>query len=41
MLNEFKEKSKKEVEKLTAMTVRDIEIVARNIYIPENKENLE
>ena len=34
-LNNFKEKSKKEIEKLTAMNVVDLEVVAKNIYVPE------
>ena len=32
-LNEFKEKSKKEIEKLTAMNVVELEVVAKNIYV--------
>ena len=34
-LNSFKEKSKKEIEKLTAMNVVELEVVAKNIYVPE------
>lgn len=34
-LNGFKEKCIKEIEKLTAMNIREIEIVAKNIYVPE------
>ena len=34
-LNNFKEKSKKEIEKLTAMNVVELEVVAKNIYVPE------
>ena len=37
-LAEFKEKSKKEIEKLTTMNVQKIDIVAKGIKIPENKE---
>ena len=37
-LAEFKEKSKKEIEKLTTMNVQKIDIVAKSIKIPENKE---
>lgn len=37
-LREFKEKAKKEIEKLTAMNVVKLEVVAKNIYVPE-KEN--
>lgn len=31
----FKEKCQKEIEKLTAMTITDIEIVAKSIYMPQ------
>ena len=34
-LNDFKKKSKKEIEKLTAMNVVELEVVAKNIYVPE------
>ena len=34
-LKNFKEKSKKEIEKLTAMNVVELEVVAKNIYVPE------
>ncbi len=34
-LKSFKEKSKKEIEKLTAMNVVELEVVAKNIYVPE------
>ena len=37
-LSEFKEKSKKEIEKLTTMNVQKIDIVAKGIKMPENKE---
>lgn len=37
-LAEFKEKSKKEIEKLTTMNVQKIDIVAKGINIPNNKE---
>ena len=37
-LSDFKEKSKKEIEKLTTMNVQKIEIVAKGIKIPEKKE---
>ena len=36
-LNTFKEKCKKEIENLTAMSINNIEIVARSIYIPEKE----
>ena len=34
-LKDFKEKAKKEIEKLTAMNVVELEVVAKNIYVPE------
>ncbi len=37
-IKDFKEKAKKEIEKLTAMNVVELEVVAKNIYVPE-KEN--
>ena len=37
-LKNFKEKSKKEIEKLTAMNVVEIEVVAKNIYVPQEEE---
>ena len=37
-LADFKEKCKKEIEKLTTMNVQKIDIVAKGINMPENKE---
>ena len=37
-LADFKEKSKKEIEKLTTMNIEKIDIVAKSIKMPENKE---
>ena len=37
-INEFKEKSKKELEQLTAMNVEEFEIVVKNIYVPEEEK---
>ena len=34
-LNDFKKKSQKEIEKLTAMSVVELEVVAKNIYVTE------
>lgn len=34
-LNNFKRKSKKEIEKLTAMNVVELDVVAKNIFVPE------
>lgn len=39
-LNDFKKKSKKEIEKLTAMNVVELEVVAKNIYVPEELEEM-
>ena len=36
-LKEFKEKARKEIEKLTAMNVVSMDVVAKSVYIP-NKE---
>ena len=38
---EFKDKIRKEIEKLTTMNVKDITIVAKAIYMPEKKEKEE
>ena len=37
-LKEFKEKARKEIENLTAMNVVSLDVVAKNIYIPEKGE---
>ncbi len=37
-LIEFKEKAIKEIEKLTAMNVEKIDVIAKNIYVPEKNE---
>ena len=37
-LADFKEKSKKEIEKLTTMNIEKIDIVAKSIKMPDNKE---
>ena len=37
-LAEFKEKSKKEIERLTTMTVQKIDIIAKGIKMPESRE---
>ena len=34
-LKSFKDKAKKEIEKLTAMNVVELDVVAKNIYVPE------
>lgn len=36
-LTEFKRRAKKEIENLTAMNVQSIDVVAKNIYIPEGQ----
>lgn len=37
-LKEFKEKAKREIENLTAMNVVSLDVVAKNVYIPEKEE---
>ena len=37
-LNKLKEKSRKEIEKLTAMNVVELDVVAKNIYVPQEEE---
>lgn len=39
-LNEFKDKCKKEIEKLTAMNIKNIEVIAKAIEVPEELEEL-
>ena len=34
-IKNFKEKARKEIEKLTAMNVVELDVVAKNIYVPE------
>lgn len=36
-LKEFKQKARKEIEKLTAMNVVELDVVAKNIYVPQDK----
>ncbi len=37
-IKQFKEKAKKEIEKLTAMNVEKFEVVVKNVYVPEKGE---
>lgn len=37
-LKDFKEKAKKEIEKLTAMTVVEIDIVAKSVFVPKEEK---
>ena len=37
-INEFKNKAKKEIEKLTAMNLEEFEVVVKNIYVPEEEK---
>ena len=37
-IKEFKKKARKEIEKLTAMSVVNLEVVAKNIYVPQEEE---
>ena len=34
----FREKAQKEIENLTSMNIVDMEIVVKNIYVPEKEE---
>ena len=36
-INAFKQKARKEIEKLTAMNVVELEVVAKNIYVPQEE----
>lgn len=38
VLREFKQKTKKEIEKLTTMNVQEVSVVAKGIYMPESEE---
>ena len=37
-IKDFKDRARKEIEKLTAMNVVELEVVAKNIYVPEKQE---
>lgn len=37
-LRDFKDKARKEIEKLTAMNVVELDVVAKNIYVPQEEE---
>lgn len=37
-IKEFKEKARKEIEKLTAMNVEEFEVVVKGIYVPQKEE---
>ena len=37
-LTYFKQKAKEEIEKLTAMNVVRLEVIAKSVYVPEKKE---
>ena len=39
-LNDFKDKVKKEIEKLTTMKVQKIDVVARGVKLPNDKQNI-
>ena len=36
-MKEFKEKATKEIENLTSMNIVDLEIVVKNIYVPQEE----
>lgn len=38
VLREFKQKTKKEIERLTTMNVQEVSVVAKGIYMPESEE---
>ena len=40
-LREFKDKIRKEIERLTTMSVKDITIVAKAVYVPEKEKKEE
>ena len=37
-IKDFKNRARKEIEKLTAMNVVELDVVAKNIYVPEKEE---
>ena len=37
-IKDFKDRAKKEIEKLTAMNVVELDVVAKNIYVPEKQD---
>ena len=37
-IKDFREKARKEIEKLTAMNVVELEVVAKGIYVPEKDD---
>lgn len=39
VLREFKQKVKKEIERLTTMNVQEVSVMAKGIYMPESEEN--
>ena len=36
-INDFKRKARKEIEKLTSMNVVELNVVAKNIFVPEKE----
>ena len=38
MVVEFKERAKMELDKLTSMNVVSLEVVAKNVYVPEKED---
>ena len=39
-LKSFKQKARKEIEKLTAMNIEELEVVAKNIYVQPKEEDI-
>lgn len=37
-LREFKNKARREIEKLTAMKIVSLQVIAKSVYIPEKEE---
>ena len=37
-IKDFKDRARKEIEKLTAMNVVELDVVAKNIYVPEKQD---
>ena len=38
VLREFKQKTKKEIERLTTMNVQEVSVMAKGVYMPESEE---
>ena len=38
VLREFKQRTKKEIERLTTMNVQEVSVMAKGVYMPESEE---